>query len=163
MRKIMLGMLAVALTVMPLSGSFAHEGWRYYPPKQPPKPPHQTQTVNHAGQWAVGCGIASAASLMVGSVIAGSHKNEKLRRQLTVTEAYWYASACPFLLPLALVAQATCPDNKATYKVATLAYLYLNKHPSADQSAFTSAYGEACRTGKLSRETKDKLWSLVRA
>ncbi|MGC2116766.1 MAG: hypothetical protein WA656_19770 [Pseudolabrys sp.] len=165
MRKIMFGILAVALTVMPLSGSFAHEGeyfhhfkhFKHYKvvPKTPPKPsdpPHQTQHTNHTGQWVVGCGIASAASLMVGTAIAASDKNKKNRRQLTLTEAYWAASACPFLLPLALVAQAACADNKATYKIATLAYRYVDTHPAADQSAFTRAYGEACRTGKLSPE-----------
>jgi hypothetical protein len=176
MRKIMLGILAAALVVMPLSGSFAHEGeyfhhfkhFKHYnvAPKTPPKPndpPHQTQTTNHTGQWAVGCGIASAASLMIGTAVAGSDKDKKHRRQLTVTEAAWYASACPFLLPLALVAQANCPDNKATYKVAALAYLYVDKHPAADQSAFTRAYGEACRTGKLSRDTRVQLWNLIKA
>ena len=156
MRKIMLGILAAALAVMPLSGSFAHEGeyFRYYKHHKhhKPNPKPQTQGHNHTGQWVVGCGIASAASLMVGTAIAASDKNKKHRRQLTITEAYWAASACPFLLPLAFVAQATCPDNKATYQIATLAYRYLETHPSADQSAFTRAYGEACRTGKLSPE-----------
>ncbi|MFZ1950042.1 MAG: hypothetical protein WAU74_08230 [Pseudolabrys sp.] len=152
MRKIMLGILAAALAVMPLSGSSAHEGWYYHPKKPPAQPPHQTQHTNHTGQWVVGCGIASAASLMVGTAIAASDKNKKNRRQLTLTEAYWAASACPFLLPLALVAQAACADNKATYKIATLAYRYVDTHPAADQSAFTRAYGEACRTGKLSPE-----------
>ena len=156
MRKITLGLLAAALAVMPLSGSFAHEGeyFRYFKhyKHKPKEPPHQTQSHNHTGQWVVGCGIASAASLMVGTAIAASDKNKKHRRQLTITEAYWAASACPFLLPLAFVAQATCPDNKATYKIATLAYRYVDTHPAADQSAFTRAYGDACRTGKLSPE-----------
>jgi hypothetical protein len=138
MRKIMFGILAVALTVMPVSGSFAGEGyygWKYK--HKPKEPPHQTQSHNHTGEWIVGCGIASAASLMVGTAIAASDKNKKQRRQLTITEAYWAASACPFLLPLAFVAQATCADNKATYKIATLAYRYVDTHPAADQSAFT--------------------------
>ena len=162
MRKIMLGILAAALAVMPLSASSAGEGyWRYYHHHKKTPPPHQTQHTNTTGQWAVGCGIASAASLMVGTAIAAGDKEKKNRRQLTITEAYWAASACPFLLPLALVAQATCPDNKATYQVATLAYAYLDKHPSADQSAFTRAYGEACRTGKLSRATLVELGGLV--
>ena len=151
MRKIMLGLLAASLAVMPLSGSSANE-YKHHMKHVKKEPPHQTQSHNTTGQWAVGCGIASAASLMLGTAIAGSDKNKKNRRQLTITEAYWAASACPFLLPLAFVAQATCPDNKATYQIATLAYRYLETHPSADQSAFTSAYGEACRTGKLSPE-----------
>jgi len=158
MRKTMLGILAASLAVMPLSGSSAgeYEYFKYYKHhhhmmKKPP-PPHREFTSDHTGAWAAGCGIASAASLMLGTAIAGSDKNKKHRRQLTITEAYWAASACPFLLPLAFVAQATCPDNKATYQIATLAYRYLETHPSADQSAFTSAYGEACRTGKLSPE-----------
>jgi len=164
MRKIMLGILAAALAVMPLSASSAGEGYeyfRYYKHHKKTPPPTQHQHTNTTGQWAVGCGIASAASLMVGTAIAGSNQDKKKRRQLTITEAYWAASACPFLLPLAFVAQAMCPDNKATYQVATLAYAYLDKHPSADQSAFTRAYGEACRTGKLSRETLAELGGLV--
>jgi hypothetical protein len=66
-------------------------------------------------------------------------------------------------LPFALIAQANCPDNKATYTVATLAYRYLDKHPAGDQSAFTAAYGEACRTQKLSRETLAALAGLLRS
>ena len=156
MRKIMLGLLAASLAVMPLSGSSAHANeyfkYRHHHHKHQPVHKSQTQSHNHTGQWVVGCGIASAASLMVGTAIAAGDKDKKNRRQLTITEAYWAASACPFLLPLAFVAQATCPDNKATYQIATLAYRYLETHPSADQSAFTRAYGEACRTGKLSPE-----------
>ena len=162
MRKIMLGILAAALAVMPLSGSFAHEGEYFHHFKHYKIGPRRrlspmTRLIRHRlqiipVQWVVGCGIASAASLMVGTAIAASDKNKKHRRQLTLTEAYWAASACPFLLPLALVAQATCADNKATYKIATLAYRYVDTHPAADQSAFTRAYGEACRTGKLSPE-----------
>ena len=128
----------------------------------PPKKPQSTlHTHNSAGPWAVGCGLASAGSLMVGTAIKASDPNKKNRRQLTLTEAYWHASACPFLLPLALVAQATCPDNKATYQIATLAYRYLYKHSAADQSAFTNAYGEACRTGKLSPGTQRMLQGLI--
>ena len=136
-----------------VSESFASErGWYKPTPPKTPGPRIRVQHTDHTGQWAVGCGIASAASLMVGTAIAASDKNKKHRRQLTLTEAYWAASACPFLLPLAFVAQATCADNKATYKIATLAYRYVDTHPAADQSAFTRAYGEACRTGKLSPE-----------
>ncbi len=50
---------------------------------------------------------------------------------------------------------------KATYKVARLAYLFVAKHPGADQSAFTNAYGEACRDGKLSRPTVKALKKLI--
>ena len=148
-------LVAFDFIAVPLSGTaeatICGEGGCPVPPKKSP-PPTQHQSTNHTGPWAVGCGIASAASLMVGTAIAGSDKNKKHRRQLTLTEATWAASACPFLLPLAFVAQATCPDNKATYKIATLAYRYVDTHPAADQSAFTRAYGEACRTGKLSPE-----------
>ena len=132
------------------------------PPKQQQQPSSKRST-NHTGAWVVGCGIASASSLMIGTAINASHRERKYRRQLTVTEATWYASACPFFLPLALIAQANCPDNKATYTVATLAYRYLDKHPAGDQSAFTAAYGEACHAQKLSRETLAALAALIRS
>jgi hypothetical protein len=128
-----------------------------------PKQSQQGRSTNHTGAWVVGCGIASAASLMIGTQIHASHKHKKHRRQLTITEATWYASACPFLLPFALIAQATCPDNKATYKIATLAYRYVDRHPGGDQSAFTNAYAEACHTHKLSRKTLATLEALVRS
>jgi len=134
------------------------------PPKQSQSQPGQPgRSTNHTGALVVGCGIASAASLMVGTQIHASHKNKKLRRQLTITEATWYASACPFLLPLALIAQANCPDNKATYTIATLAYRYVERHPGGDQSAFTNAFGEACRTHQLSRKTLAELAALIRS
>ena len=75
--------------------------------------------------------------LMIGTEIAGSKANKKHRRQLTINEDAWYASACPFLLPGAFLVQASCPDNKATYKVAALAYRYVDRHAASDQSAFT--------------------------
>jgi hypothetical protein len=133
------------------------------PKPQPKQQPSSARSTNHTGVWAIGCGIASASSLMIGTGIKASHKLKKYRRQLTVTEAAWHASACPVFLPLALIAQASCPDNKATYKVATLAYRYLDKHLAGDQSAFTAAYGEACRTQKLSRETLATLTALIRS
>ena len=167
MRKfVILAALLVAFEsiAVPLSGTaeatICGEGGCPVPPKKSP-PPTQHQSTNHTGPWAVGCGIASAASLMIGTEIAGSNANKKHRRQLTINEAAWYASACPFLLPWAFLVQATCPDNKATYKVATLAYRYVDRHPASDQSAFTAAYGEACRTGHLSYETLAKLKALV--
>jgi len=132
------------------------------PPKQQQQPSSKHST-NHTGAWVVGCGIASASSLMIGTAIKASHKEWKYRRQLTITEATWHASACPFFLPLALIAQASCPDNKATYTVATLAYRYLDKHPAGDQSAFTAAYSEACHAQKLSRETLAALAALIRS
>jgi len=130
------------------------------PPKQSQQPGRGT---NHTGAWVVGCGVASAASLMVGTQIHASHPDKKLRRQLTLTEATWHASACPVFLPLALIAQARCPDNAATYKIATLAYRYVERHPGGDQSAFTNAFGEACRTHQLSRKTQAELAALVRS
>jgi hypothetical protein len=82
-------------------------------------------------------------------------------RQLTITEATWWASLCPLMLPVALLSTATCPDNKATYEVARLAYLYTQKRPGADQGAFTLAYAEACREGRLSRATRRTLLRLA--
>src|SRR5437016_8938481 len=135
-------LLASASIVVPLSRTataLTCDGELGCPPTNKPQP-HGRHT-SQAGPWAVGCGIASAASLMIGTEIHASHKHRKHRRQLTINEATWYASACPFLLPWALIVQATCSDNKATYKVATLAYRYLERHPAGDQSAFTAAYG----------------------
>lgn len=153
-------LFAFASIAIPLTGTteaaICTEGGCPPPPK---KPAPQTQSNSHTGAWAVGCGIASAGSFMIGSAIHAGDRNDP--RQLTLTEAYWHASACPFLLPLALVAQAMCPDNKGTYEVARLAFHYLRKHPSSDQSAFTAAYGEACRTGELSRKTWASLISLI--
>jgi hypothetical protein len=83
------------------------------------------------------------------------------RRQLTITEATWWASLCPVMLPLALISTATCPDNKATVEVARLAYLYTRKHPGADQGAFTLAYAEACGEHRLSRATHRALLKLA--
>ena len=99
------------------------------------------------------CGFASVASVMIVSEIKMNDVNAAQRRQLTVTEAAWWASVCPIFLPVALLSTATCPDNKATVEVARLAYLYLRKKPGADQGAFTLAYAEACRTGRLSPAT----------
>jgi hypothetical protein len=113
------------------------------------------------GPWIMACGAASALSLMIGSEVKGRDADRTKRRQLTVTEAAWHSAACPFLLPLAGVAQALCPDNKATYQLARLAWLYADKHPGADQSAFTNAYAEACHTGKLSRATLKGLKSRI--
>ena len=95
---------------------------------------------------------------MVGTAIKGSDKKDP--RQLTINEAGWASAACPFMLPWALLMQATCPDSKATYLVARLAFRAVKNHPGIDQSAFTNAYSEACR-GKLSRETRHKLISIA--
>ncbi len=155
MRKFVCAILAVAMTAMPLSTSFAT-----YVHKMK-TPPIQHQSNNTTGQWAVGCGFAAAGSLMIGTAIHAGDKNDL--RQLTINEAAWHSAACPFLLPWALLVQATCPDNKATYRVARLAFRFLLKHPSSDQSAFTNAYGEACRTGTLSRTTARLLNHLIGA
>jgi hypothetical protein len=96
---------------------------------------------------------------MIGTAIHAGDKNDP--RQLTINEAAWHSAACPFLLPWALLVQATCPDNDATRDVARLAFRYLLRHPAADQSAFTTAYGEACRTGELSRQTRALLNSSI--
>jgi hypothetical protein len=150
MRKSMTLLLAAALLAAPLSQSSAAVVVRQ------PVPVGHTDTV---GPWVIGCAAASALSLMIGSEVKGRDVDRKKRRQLTMTEAAWHASACPFLLPLAGIAQALCPDNKATYQLARLAWLYVDKHPGADQSAFTDAYAEACHTGKLSRATLKALKS----
>jgi len=143
MRKFVMLLAAAALLAAPLSQAFAVT--------QLPRPPVLTGNSGNAGPWVIGCGAASVASLMIGSEIKATDADATKRRQLTVTEAAWHASACPFLLPLAGIAQATCPDNKATYQIARLAWLFADKHPGADQSVFTNAYAEACHTGKLSR------------
>jgi hypothetical protein len=115
---------------------------------------------HHHNYWWL-CGIGSAVSLIVGSEIKMNDADEARRRQLTITEATWFASVCPIFLPVALISTATCPDNKATVEVARLAYLYLRKKPGSDQGAFTLAYAEACQTGKLSRATRGGLLKLI--
>jgi hypothetical protein len=165
MRKFVI--LAALLVVfesiaVPLSGiaeaTICGEGGCPVAPKKSPLPA-QHQSTDHTGAWAIGCGIASAGSLMIGTAIHAGDKNDP--RQLTINEAAWHSAACPFLLPWALLVQATCPDNDATRDVARLAFRYLLRHPAADQSAFTTAYGEACRTGKLSRQTRTLLNSFI--
>ncbi|MDI3471306.1 MAG: hypothetical protein OJF62_003369 [Pseudolabrys sp.] len=141
MRKLITLLAAAAFLAAPASQSLAA--------RRLPPPSHS----NHLTPWPTICGIASAASVMVGTEIKANDQDKTKRRQLTITEATWWASVCPVVLPLALLSTATCPDNKATYEVARLAYLYVKKHPGADQSAFTNAYAEACHTGKLSRAT----------
>ena len=163
MRKFVVGssiaglLLTVGILVMSASSSFA------VPCEVncmiPKKPQASVRSSHHVGPWAIGCGIASAGSLMIGTAIHAGDKNDP--RQLTINEAGWHSAACPFLLPWALMTQATCPDNKATYQVARLAFRFLQKHGVGDQSAFTNAYGEACRTGKLSRDTVRLLDKLI--
>ena len=85
---------------------------------------------------------------MAGTAILANNKNDP--RQLTINEAAWAASACPFLLPWAFVVQATCPDNKATREIARRAYRYARKFGAVDYTPFTNAYAEACRQGTLS-------------
>ncbi len=154
-------LVAVTAVAIPLSSSQAvvSEGGWYYQPKKPPPPKATAHGHHNHGPLAVGCGIASAGALMFGTVIKANDKKDQ--RQLTITEAGWASAACPFMLPWALLMQATCPDNKATYSVARLAFRAVKNHPGIDQSAFTNAYGEACRNGKLSRETRRKLISLA--
>jgi hypothetical protein len=111
--------------------------------------------------WPVVCGIVSSASVMVGSELQMNQPDPAQNRQLTITEATWWASLCPVMLPLALITTATCADNPATIEVARLAYLYVRKRPGADQGAFTNAYAEACHTGRLSRATRRALLKLA--
>jgi hypothetical protein len=150
MRKLfLLVAAAVLMSALPLSQSFA---------QAPPPVPVQH---HHHHYWIPICGLVSAASVMVGSEVQMNNPDAARGRQLTITEATWWASACPLLLPLALVSTATCPDNKATVEVARLAYLYTKKRPGADQGAFTIAYTEACREGRLSRVTRRTLLKLA--
>jgi hypothetical protein len=157
MRKIVLTTLlaAVAFAAAPISESFAAVVNRVdTPPKTQPAKNH-----TNVGPWVVGCIMGSVTSLMVGSAVKANDKKEP--RQLTINEAGWHAAACPIFLPWALLVQATCPDNKATKQVARLAFLFLQKHKTGDQSKFTAAYGEACRTGKLSPKTVASLKALI--
>jgi hypothetical protein len=156
-------MLAAALTAVPLSASYAIITDEGPPPPPPhhhhkPKPPHSEGT-DQTGAWIVGCVMASSGALIVGSAVKANDRNDP--RQLTVTEAAWLAAICPGFLPLALLTQSACPDNKATYEIARLAFRFLRNHPVGDQTPFTNAYAEACSTGKLSRATRSQLRSLI--
>jgi hypothetical protein len=154
MRKVITLLAAAVL----LAGSVS-QGFAIALPPAPKVPPSHS---NNLTPWPTICGIASAASLMAGTEIKANDRDPAKRRQLTITEATWFASVCPVVLPLALLSTATCPDNNATYEVARLAYLYVRKHPGGNQSAFTDAYAEACHTGKLSRTTLRALSRLAR-
>jgi hypothetical protein len=151
MRKLFLLLAAaVLMSVVPLSQSFAQGA--------PVVPGHHHQGWH---PWPVVCGIVSSAAVMVGSELEMNQPDPAQRRQLTITEATWWASLCPVMLPLALISTATCADNPATVEVARLAYLYLRKRPGADQGAFTNAYAEACHEGRLSRATRRTLIRLA--
>jgi hypothetical protein len=150
MRKLFLLLAtAVLMSAVSLSQSFAQG--------LPAGPSHS----NHHHYWVPICGIVSAVSVMVGSEVQMNNPDAARGRQLTITEATWWASLCPLMLPVALISTATCPDNKATYEVARLAYLYTKKRPGADQGAFTLAYAEACREGRLSPATRHALLRLA--
>ena len=167
MRKFVTALVAAAFLAAPVTQSQANGIWWWYFIKHHhhhhmKQPKHSVSTHNsNVGPWAIACGASAVASVMIGTEIKANDPNQNNRRQLTITEATWHASVCPFLLPFALVSTATCPDNKATYQVARLAFLYVAKHPGADQSAFTNAYGEACRDHKLSRLTLRTLRALI--
>jgi hypothetical protein len=147
---LMLLVVALLFATAPVSRSLA---------QAPPAPPPSHS--NNLTPWPTICGIASVVSVMLGSEIEQNRRDEHERRQLTITEAAWWASVCPVVLPLALLSTATCPDNEATREVARLAYLYVRQHPGGDQSPFTDAYAEACRTGTLSRLTLRTLLRLA--
>jgi hypothetical protein len=135
------------------------------PPSQPSPPssaPKQQQPASRhhsgaGGQIAIGCGIGAAGGLMIGSAVSNGDRDHP--RQMTVTEAAWAAGlGCPVFLPLALLAQTMCPDNDATYTIATYAHKYAKANrDGVDYTPFTSAYGYACKTGRLSPEFKDFL------
>jgi hypothetical protein len=151
---------AVAFAVLPLSKSVAIVCEECAPP--PPAPHHSTSSTHsssHVGSWIVACGIASAGSLIIGSIVQANDRNDP--RQLTINEVAWHSAVCPLFLPLALLVQSTCPDNNATYQVARLAFRFLRRHPVGDQSPFTNAYAEACHTGRLSSATRAFLRSLI--
>jgi hypothetical protein len=150
MRKIMAVFAAVAFLAVPFSPIFA-AAIRVAPPS----------SNGSTNPWPVACGVGSFVSLAIGTELKANDSDVSRRRQLTITEAAWFASVCPVILPLALVSTATCPDNNATYRVARLAYQFVQKHPGSDQSAFTNAYVEACK-GSLSRATSRALRTLAR-
>lgn len=151
---------AIAFAVLPLSKSVAQICEECAPP--PPAPHHTTSSTHsssHVGSWIVACGIASAGSLIVGSIVQANDRDDP--RQLTINEAAWHSAICPLFLPLALLVQSTCPDNRATYQVARLAFRFLRQHPQGNQTPFTNAYAEACSTGRLSRASRAYLRSLI--
>lgn len=158
MRGFLSLLVAAAIAAAPLSQGFAAQVLPRVPKPNPTTEPHSHHTT---GPWIVACGMASAGALMIGTAIKANDPDKNRRRQLTITEAPWVASVCPLVLPFALIAQSLCPDNKATYTVARLAWLYVAKHPASDQSAFTNAYAEACHTGRLSHATLRALRKLI--
>ncbi|MDI3471307.1 MAG: hypothetical protein OJF62_003370 [Pseudolabrys sp.] len=154
MRKVIALCAAAALMVASLGEAMACvEECPWTPPAV-----SSTSSGAQVGGWAVACGGGAFASLLIGTLFNAG--NPATARQLTITEAGWFAVACPVVLPLALITATMCPDSKATRTVARLAYLYVQKHPGADQSAFTNAYVEACH-GTLSRATVKTLRGLI--
>jgi hypothetical protein len=153
---------AVTLAALPLSKALAVCEECVPPPQPPPNNPtsSSTHSSSNAGPWVVGCTMLSAGALIVGTVAQANDRRDP--RQLTPTEAAWLAAVCPGFLPIALLNQTTCPDNRATYRIARLAYRFLRRHPQGDQTPFVNAYTEACRTGRLTRETRIQLRSLIR-
>ncbi|HEY6024764.1 MAG TPA: hypothetical protein VIV34_11395 [Pseudolabrys sp.] len=157
MRKFVFGsalaglLVAVAFMAMPVNTSSAVycEG-ECIPAPAPKKPQPAPRETHNVGPIAVGCGISAAAAEMIGAAAHAGDKNDP--RQSTIFEAGWYAAACPVFLPWSLMVTATCPDNKATYEIARQAHRYGLTHQSADWTPFTTAYGESCRNGKLSRD-----------
>jgi invasion protein IalB len=159
MRKLALAALFVAIYfAAPSNQANAFCEGQCPPPPPPKNTPQSAHGTSHGG-WFVGCGMASAGALMLGTVAKAHDRND--RRQLTLNEAAWLTAVCPGFLPLALLVQATCPDNKGTHEIARLAFRFVRKHPSGNQSPFTDAYAEACSTGKLSRKTRAYLRSLI--
>lgn len=136
---------------------------RYIEDGPPPPPSRATRAARYKliliGPWTVGCGMASAGSLIIGTIVQANDRNDP--RQLTINEDAWHTAVCPLFLPLALLAQSACTDNKATDQVARLAFRFLQRHHRGNQSLFTNAYAEACCRGKLSRVTKAFLRFLI--
>jgi hypothetical protein len=153
---------AVALTALPLGKALAICE-ECVPP--PPPPHHDAPTGSshggsNVGPLIVACGMVSAGAVIAGTVVQAN--NQRDPRQLTINEAAWLAAICPGLLPVALLVQSTCPDNRATYQIARLAFRFVQRHPFGDQTPFTNAYAEACENGRLSRKTRAYLRSLIR-
>jgi hypothetical protein len=145
--KMTVALLAAASMVLSLSGSAVAAAAAGVPATPTTTPSNPNGGSSHPWPYVL-CGVGSAAAEMIG---AAAHANDKKDpRQSTIFEAGWYAAVCPLMLPVALVVTATCRDNKATYEIARQARRYGLKHQPADWTPFTNAYGEACRTGKLS-------------
>lgn len=143
--KMTVALAAAVSMALPLGGGTANAA-RVFPPPTTTTPSTPGSSF-HPWPYVL-CGVGSAAAEMIGAAVHANDKKDP--RQSTIFEAGWYAAVCPVMLPLAIVVTATCKDNKATYEIARQAHRYGLKHEPANWTPFTNAYGDACRTGKLS-------------